>query len=60
MTTKNLNALLPEPLYKRLRRAAFEHGESMSSVVRQALEAWLPNLERDEPEAAQADSRKAG
>ncbi len=56
MTTKNVNALLPEPLYERLRRVAFERRESMSAVIRQALEAWLP----DEEEAAQPGSKKAG
>lgn len=38
---KNVNALLEEDQYERLRKAAFDSRRSMTDILREALEDWL-------------------
>jgi predicted DNA-binding protein len=38
---KNVNALLPDKLYERLRLAAFTGHRPMTDILREALEKWL-------------------
>jgi Arc/MetJ-type ribon-helix-helix transcriptional regulator len=37
---KRITVDLPEPLYEWIRKAAFDHHESVSAAVRRVLEAW--------------------
>lgn len=46
--TKNVNALLEDAQYERLRRAAFETRRSMTDILREALEDWLNRYEGTE------------
>jgi Ribbon-helix-helix protein, copG family len=39
--TRNVNALLEDAQYERLRRAAFETRRPMTDILREALEDWL-------------------
>jgi hypothetical protein len=43
--TKNVNALLEDPQYERLRTAAFEVRRPMTDIIREALEDWLKRHE---------------
>ena len=38
---KNVNALMDEDTYERLRRAAYETRKSMSLIIREALALWF-------------------
>lgn len=38
---KNVNALLEDVQYERLRKAAFEERRAMTDILREALEDWL-------------------
>lgn len=39
---KRITVDLEDPLFERLRKAAFDRRESMSDIIRKALEATLP------------------
>lgn len=39
------NVAIEDPLHKRLRRASDETGIRIKAIVRQALEAWLKELD---------------
>jgi ribbon-helix-helix CopG family protein len=39
--TKNVNALLDDAQYERLRKAAFESHRPMTDILREALAVWL-------------------
>jgi hypothetical protein len=43
--TKNVNALLEDTQYERLRKAAFETRLAMTEILREALEDWLNRRE---------------
>jgi len=45
---KRITVDLEEPLYERLRKAAFDRHEPVSAAIREALEAWLAPEERGE------------
>lgn len=45
--TKNVNALLEDGQYERLRKAAFETRPPMTDILREALEDWLSRREAD-------------
>jgi hypothetical protein len=45
--TRNVNALLQDPQYERLRQAAFESRRSMTDILREALEDWLNRRDRE-------------
>jgi predicted DNA-binding protein len=46
--TRNVNALLEDTQYERLRRAAFETRRPMTDILREALEDWLDHHEARE------------
>lgn len=43
--TKNVNALLDDAQYERLRKVAFETRRSMTDIIREALGDWLTRHE---------------
>jgi Ribbon-helix-helix domain len=47
MMTKNVNTLLEDAQYERLRRAAFETRRPMTDILREALEDWLSRYEEE-------------
>jgi hypothetical protein len=42
---KNVNALMDEATYERLRTASFETRKSMSEIIREALSLWFHQRE---------------
>lgn len=46
--TKNVNALLDDAQYERLRTAAFKTRQAMTEILREALEDWLNRYEADD------------
>ncbi len=49
--TKNVNALLDEDQYERLRQAAFVTHRPMTDILREALEDWLTRHEAGHEES---------
>jgi hypothetical protein len=47
---KNVNALMDEATYERLRTASFETRKSMSEIIREALALWF-EAEREDARA---------
>ena len=45
--TKNVNALLEDDQYERLRKAAFRARRAMTDILREALEDWLARYETE-------------
>lgn len=45
--TKNVNALLDDAQYERLREAAFKMRRPMTDILREALADWLDRYEAD-------------
>ena len=45
--TKNVNALLDDAQYERLRKMAFKMRRPMTDILREALEDWLTRHEAD-------------
>ena len=43
--TKNVNALLDDAQYERLRKVAFKTRRAMTDILREALEDWLTRHE---------------
>ena len=46
--TKNVNALLEDDQYERLRQAAFDTRRPMTDILREALQDWLSRYESSE------------
>jgi Ribbon-helix-helix protein, copG family len=47
---KNVNALMDEVTYERLRGASFETRKSMSEIIREALALWFEKREGAGPQ----------
>ena len=50
MAKKNVNALMEDELYERLRKVAFEDRRAMTDILREALVDWLNHREADSSE----------